>query len=312
LGGKAFENKLISFKESDKNKIEFENEIILNDQTISLITYAQKISNGNIVVISIDVSEKLYLKKQNEEHQAWAINSSKLVELGEVAAGVAHEINNPLTIIDCANRIILKKAIKADGSCDIELIQKNAEKVDRMTKRIAKIVSCMQMVSRSDSFDPASNYFFEELLNGTLDLYMDKLNNFEINFSSKIEPGIVIYCQHIQILQVLMNLFSNAIDAIKNLDEKWIYFEIKTLDGMAEIKFIDSGNGIPEAIRTKIFQPFFTTKGIGNGTGLGLSISNGLIERNDGKMRIDGNHKNTCFVITIPLGKKQELLKVAA
>jgi signal transduction histidine kinase len=110
-------------------------------------------------------------------------------------------------------------------------------------------------------------------------------------------------CREVQLSQVILNLLNNAFDAISELPNKWVHLESRMNEGIIEIRVIDSGSGIPEELREKILQPFFTTKEVGQGTGLGLSISKGIIESHGGTLSIDIKSQNTCFVIQIPQAK---------
>ena len=98
-----------------------------------------------------------------------------------------------------------------------------------------------------------------------------------------------------------MNLINNSIDALENLSKKWIRIEFKLIQNHILISVIDSGIGLPSEIKDKIMNPFFTTKEVGKGTGLGLFISWSLIESNGGKLYLDPQNKNTCFVIDLPI-----------
>ena len=111
----------------------------------------------------------------------------------------------------------------------------------------------------------------------------------------------IIFCRHVQISQVFLNLFSNSYDAVEHLSERWIQIDCAKNENFLILRIIDSGSGIPNEIQEKIFQPFYTTKEIGRGTGLGLSISNTIINNHKGKFTIDNNFPNTCFIVSLPL-----------
>jgi len=110
--------------------------------------------------------------------------------------------------------------------------------------------------------------------------------------------------REVEISQVVLNLLSNASDAIETLSDKWIKLSVFSRQDFVEIHITDSGDGIRPEIRKKIFQPFFTTKAIGRGTGMGLSISSGIIQKHRGELQIDSQNPNTCFIIRLP--KKQQ------
>jgi signal transduction histidine kinase len=109
-----------------------------------------------------------------------------------------------------------------------------------------------------------------------------------------------VFGNSIQISQVILNLLNNAFDAIQDATDKWIKIQTYIEHGQVQIRVTDCGHGISNEVAKKIMQPFFTTKPIGKGTGLGLSISKGIVEAHQGKLTIDTESKNTCFVITLP------------
>jgi signal transduction histidine kinase len=110
----------------------------------------------------------------------------------------------------------------------------------------------------------------------------------------------------VQIAQVLLNLIRNSCDAIERGAEKWIRIAVTRLPDSIEISVSDSGRGIPENVREKIFQPFFTTKEVGRGTGLGLSVSKGIVEAHGGTITLDTKSTHTRFVVTLPLRGEQD------
>ncbi|MBY0315470.1 MAG: GHKL domain-containing protein [Bdellovibrionales bacterium] len=111
---------------------------------------------------------------------------------------------------------------------------------------------------------------------------------------------IKIQCRSVEISQVFLNLLDNAFDAIHQLEEKWVRVELRDLDESIEMSFTDSGWGIPECLKDKIMQPFFTTKEVGKGTGLGLSIAHGIIEAHQGQLFLDSTSTHTRFAVRLP------------
>ena len=105
-------------------------------------------------------------------------------------------------------------------------------------------------------------------------------------------------CNEIEIEQVLVNLVNNGIDAVETKEERWIKIEIQESENEIILRVQDSGPGIPSAVAEKLFQPFFTTKPVGEGTGLGLSIIKGILDEHKAKIQLLKDHPNTCFQIT--------------
>ena len=117
-----------------------------------------------------------------------------------------------------------------------------------------------------------------------------------------------LFCNQLEIEQVLVNLINNSIDAVKDLEERWVSVDVSGDSGSIYLRVMDSGSGIPPEIESKIFQPFFTTKMVGQGTGLGLSISKGILDGHNAGITVNRNFKNTCFEIRF----KREAIKALA
>lgn len=240
-------------------------------------------------------------KTINEQQMTIAMNS-KLAALGEMAGGIAHEINNPLAIIS-GNCNFLRRTIETNRF-DPKVIIKRLSDVEKTIKRISKIVHGLKTLSRDATNEDFTSIKIRDLFEEVIGLCAERLKNNGVNLITNLNNQVydqVIECRQIQISQALINLMGNAFDAIKNLDEKWIRVECRKLESKIEFRIIDSGHGIPQDIQEKIFQPFFTTKEVGKGTGLGLSISNSIIINHEGEFFIDNEYQNTCFVIVLPL-----------
>ena len=132
-----------------------------------------------------------------------------------------------------------------------------------------------------------------------------KFVDFNIHIDFEEKNDFTIYCDEIEIEQVIVNLFNNSIDAIKNNKEKWIKVTLFKENSYVILRFIDSGNGIHEEEKEKIFEPFYTTKKIGEGTGLGLSIVKKILTQYKASIRTYTLEKNTCFEIKFPLAEKK-------
>lgn len=284
-----------------------ESTIIIDDQKEYPISYfASKVVDQKSTIYPIyirDLTDQKAIEKELEESRAQILVSSKMSALGEMAGGVAHEINTPLSIIQMRTEQILDD-LKTD-SLEKESAIRALEAIEKTVHRISKIVSSLRQFARDGRKDPTSPYPIMKIFEETLSLCQEKFANHGIKISSIIEnPNLEITCRPTEITQVLLNLLNNSYDAISNLEEKWVSIEVLNFTDEIQIHVTDSGPGLPPEIQNKIMQPFFTTKELGKGTGLGLSISKGIIESHNGTLSIDSNSKNTKFIITLP--KKAE------
>lgn len=235
---------------------------------------------------------------QIESERARTMYSNKMAALGEMASGIAHEINNPLAVID-GRLSLMQKYVQHLSTEENKKYLHDIESMKKMSLRISQIIRGLKSFARDGSQDPMTETQFQTILSDTNSLVQEKIKVKQIKYTySKIDFNL--QCRPVEISQVLLNLISNAIDAVENLPEKWIDLQVEDHNDYATIRIIDSGCGISDQIEDKIMQPFFTTKDIGKGTGLGLSISKGIIENHHGVLIINKTFTNTCFEIKIP------------
>lgn len=244
-----------------------------------------------------DITEQ----KRIEEMRFAMIANSKMAALGEMAGGVAHEINNPLSII--VGKCGTVRTLVQQSDFNREKIALELEKIATTAGRIAKITTGLLAFSRSGEQDPPGKPLIREIVEETTAFCFEKFKarnvQLEVDFGSVGE--ITLTCRQSQISQVLLNLLNNALDEVQALPEKWVRLQTTLSETHVEFSVTDSGKGIPSDVVEKLFQPFFTTKPVGHGTGLGLSISKGLVESHGGKLYYDPKSPNTRFVVSIPL-----------
>ncbi len=232
--------------------------------------------------------------KELDQQRVRSFQSAQLATLGEMSAGIAHEINNPLAVINAQSQI-LRKSLSDNP--------KAAEKLDKviaMSKRISNIVRGLRTFARDGSKDPMSEFPVTAFVAEVQDLCYSRMKSLRIEFHAQYPEDLKAYGREVQISQVLLNLINNAIDAIEKLPQKWIRLEIVDRGHDIVMSVTDSGSGIPAELREKIMQPFFTTKDVGKGTGLGLSISIGIARDHGGDLIYDSNSENTRFEIRLP------------
>lgn len=251
--------------------------------------------------ILIGLSEDIRAEKEAhrliEEQRASLVNSAKFSALGEMAGGLAHEINNPLAIIR-GKATTLKRGLDK-GAFDPERLRTELTKIESTSDRIAKIVSGLRMFSRNSEKDPRQATPLHEIITDTLELCHERMMQNGIKFTMDLGEPTDVLCRSTQISQILINLLQNAFDAIQDLPERWIRLEVEGSIDHVLVKITDCGAGIPAAVVEKMMMPFFTTKSIGKGTGLGLSISKALAEDNGGGLTYDAQSAHTRFVLQI-------------
>lgn len=273
------------------------------------LTALSKIGENHIVMASVDIQE-LKEARENAEHQkTMAVEKSRLASLGLMAAGIAHEINNPLAVIQ-SRTDLLKKLLQGDSTLDKEKVLSNLDKITPMIKRITKIISSMRSLTRNASQDEFEMIAVKSILDDIMILAEEKLKSQNIQFF--IEGAALeqkVFCRPTELGQVVINAINNSIQAINSFEDKWIRIQVNRLEenNLIEIKLIDSGQGIPFEIRDKLLTPLFTTKGPGMGTGLGLALSRQIIENHNGYFFFDHASKNTCLVIQVPGEKKEPI-----
>lgn len=241
--------------------------------------------------------------KRLAESQALLIQSAKMASLGEMSAGIAHEINNPLAIISGSVGLLSKFADNPEKlTSKIETIRKSCE-------RIARIVKGLKKFSRSDNGTNFQIHEISQIVKEAMILTEAKSKRHSTSISLQCETKAHVWCEEVEIEQVLVNLINNAIDAVENNHEKWVSVSLFDDPDEVVIRVTDSGLGIPENIRDKLFDPFFTTKAVGSGTGLGLSIAKGILDEHKASIKVVADSPHTCFEIRFP---RAEAIKNAA
>lgn len=248
--------------------------------------------------------------KEFEFLRANQVSLAKLSALGEMAGGVAHEINNPLAII--MNLSSQMNELLTEDPIERDILIKKAKMIEKTSGRIAKIVLGLKIFSRDGSKDTFQQINVKQLIQDTISLCQERFKNHSIDLKVEgLSPELTFEGRATEISQILLNLLNNSHDAILNYKEKWVVVSVTEKDNWLEISVTDCGNGISPEIQQKIFQPFFTTKEIGKGTGLGLSISDGIIKGHKGELRNDPEHVNTRFIIRLPRTQKGPVLLTA-
>ena len=249
---------------------------------------------------------KIIIKEVEESHKRLAlmqetlIHSEKLASMGQLAAGIAHEINNPLGVILLYTHMLLEKCEKKEEfQKDLKLVAAQADRCKNIVQGLLKFSKQNKVLKQPTDL---ANLVEESIKSFSL------RRGIKLKFLNNMKSTIVPLDPD-QIMQVLINLLSNAIDA--SFDNGEIIIELQDKSPTtACIKIEDNGRGIPKNIQNRIFEPFFTTKGIGKGTGLGLALSYGIIKMHNGKLILahsnDEKTSKTGTVFEIQLPKSDD------
>ncbi len=223
-----------------------------------------------------------------------ACQSERLAALGQLAAGIGHEINNPLMNIMSLASLVEEslKSTETEKKNDLQLLKKEGERCARIVQGILSFAR-----EKKPSYEP---FDMAKLLEETLQLLHHRIESANIHLKENIDPELHMEGDASLLQQVLVNIILNAIQA--SPEHSVLKINASEINGKVIIEVIDSGAGINNKHYSKIFDPFFTTKDEGEGTGLGLSISYGIIQRHQGNLSIVNNQAGGVVVtITLPV-----------
>jgi len=306
---------LALFREAERNHYE---KIIKTSPEINQAR--QYGANGEPLFVNIRISPSDYLggkalmvttsditKRLEAEQQL--IQASKMATLGEMATGVAHELNQPLSVIKTASRFFIRKIAKKEKIED-EILATMAAEIDSYVDRATKIINHMRQFGRQSDVT-LGKVQVNNVLKRALEILGQQLKVRGIEVVWDLAPDLpLVLADPDRLEQVFINLLINARDAI---DEKWqsqpqptgekkITLRTSADDKVIIVEVIDTGPGIPESMRDRIFEPFFTTKKVGQGTGLGLSISYGIIKDCKGSIQaVSVKNEGAGFIIKFPI-----------
>ena len=332
---KAFTNKLMLLQNAG-----FEEQMRLKKAADDQSAYQNKLKTlGLIGVITIFLVIALILYKNNRQKQkankvlestlsslkstqSQLVQSEKMASLGELTAGIAHEIQNPLNFVNNFSEVSaelleemqdeINKGNLDDAKEILTDVLQNLEKINHHGKRADAIVKGMLQHSRSSS-GVKERTDINALCDEYLRLSYHGLRAKDKSFNATIKTDFDTSLEKVNIIpqdigRVILNLLTNAFYAVdekkKSVLENYeptVSISTKKVDGKVEIKVNDNGNGIPQNIVDKIFQPFFTTKPTGQGTGLGLSLSYDIVKAHGGELKVETKeNEGTTFIIYLP------------
>lgn len=284
---------------------------IHGEQRILLTKYHPHIVNGaveGLTVIGIDITELRRLENKNRESEELLIAKERLSLLGEMACGIAHEINNPLAVV-VGKAETIKKNI-ADNSEEFsgkKRIISDLEAIGETALRMSSIVKGLRSFARNAEDDPFQKVPLKNILDTVLSLMQDRIKTSKVTINLKyLNQSEILFCNRTQLEQVFINLVGNSIDAISELHDRWVKIESWHEDRGFSLRFSDSGGGIPVSVAEKMMQAFFTTKEVGKGTGLGLSICKNILSKHGATFEYALHDGHTSFLICFLKKNEQE------
>ncbi len=254
------------------------------------------------LVTTSDITKRLEAEQQ-------LIQAGKMATLGEMATGIAHELNQPLSVIKTASSFFMGK-IKREEPVAQDILFNMLGKIDNNVDRASKIINHMRQFARKSNMD-LGVVQANDIIAGAFEIFSQQLKLRGIEVIWEIEENLPrIFADPGRLEQVFINLLINARDAIEERwkgestqqQEKKIFLKTMSVEDTVVLEVRDTGIGIPDDIKDRIFEPFYTTKDVGKGTGLGLSISYGIVKECGGDIRVESKPgEGTTFVLEFPV-----------
>lgn len=242
----------------------------------------------NYISIRFDITKEKQMEEQLRLEQARNLQSAKLVSLGEISAGIAHEINNPLAVI-IGNLDLLSSQLNDSQKLRTSKIYQGVKRVQEIIQALSRFVNTNR--SQKNPVD------LSRVINHVVTLSQIKISTNQINLKIVKNCELEVMAYEPEIEQVLLTLINNAIDAVKSSPRKQISIKLTRLNDKKCILVEDSGIGIKEDVREKLFQPFFTEKRVGQGTGLGLVTARSIMREHRGDLFFVPQQPATTFVM---------------
>lgn len=244
------------------------------------------------------IMEKI-LRERSEKF----LGQSKFSELGMMSAGIAHEINNPLAVIQARTTQLLRIYRNPDKQKELA---EGLQQILYTSERINKTIQGVREFVHQDEKGPLSEVTLKDLFDDVLAFTGQRMKNHGVNLRFYGLENFSVIGHKIQLEQVILNLLNNSFDAIEYLPDKWIEVSCHQKDGKIQLFFKDSGHGIPKEIAERIMEPFFSTKDIGKGTGLGLALARGIVEKHSGTLTYLPDCPHTTFLLELPKTQSEE------
>ncbi len=257
-------------------------------------------AKNSLAFLSQNMASELNLRKRKlEDELARSMNDSKLAALGDMAAGIAHEINNPLAILVARTtqlHMIARKAPEIEAQ-----ISSIVDSMEAVIFRIQESITDLETISSQPSLEEPKPIRLQRVLQRLYDLAINRFGPRGIRFELKVDIEAEVKGREVEFTQALLYLIENAAEAAVSAGRPWIRLELDATDAQnVTILLVDSGNGIEVGLRDKIFQPFFTTKEVGKGRGIGLSLAQSIVLAHGGRLFFNYHAEHTTLCITLP------------
>jgi|GEM_PF-4235475 len=247
----------------------------------------------------VDITTLDFATRSREAEQ---VHLKKLQDLSEMAAAMAHEINNPLTVI-MAKIAHIRNEMQIDPSrVSAEYLNESLAKIAHHSERIFKIVNGIRSFSRDSRQDAMSLASLKSMIDDALSLVNPTIRDSGVKIELiGFDKELMVPCRPSQLIQVFLNIIKNALDAVKPIPFPLIHIQAVTEGEKYVLRFSDNGPGVSPEHEDKIFAPFFTTKPPGAGTGIGLSVSMRIMHDHHGAIYYDRSRALSCFVVELPV-----------
>lgn len=267
-----------------------------------LLSRAEALVEGNkverIFGTSIDITEKRKLEEEIAIERQKKLEDNRMAAIGELSSNIAHEITTPMTVI--SGQATLMKMKLQNDEFDKDIFLQRCEKIEETIRRMGHIISSLRILSRRSPYDEFEPTLVKDVFQSVFYFVSPRLREFHIDFHiTPYSEDLAILAKPVEISQVLLNLINNSIDAISELEEKWLRIEIAGGENFVHITITDSGQ-INAEIKERILKDSFTTKPIGKGTGIGLTVSKRIIEAHKGSLAFMKDAPTTTFTISLP------------
>ena len=286
--------------------------IFENESEVFFHCGISKLEENKFLLYCREDSEIYLHRKRIREQELQLAEASKLSSLGEMAGGVAHEINTPLGAI-----LLAASQLKTSLSGEAEVNTKKSlifvELIINTVDRISKIVKSLRQVSRDGSADELASCALADLIEDSVGLCRERFQSHGVALEIDVsEASSMVMVKRVPLSQVLLNLLNNSFYVAKEVNDGWIKIRCEnTSDDRVRVSVIDCGKGIEPTVLNKIFQPFFTTKEVGEGTGLGMSISRQIVKEHGSDLRYQLNEGHTSFYFEIQQAEDIEVPQAA-